>query len=48
MIIINVQCDECQATCTIEHDLDDKLYEIERCPFCQGEDIQIDIDEEII
>tara|TARA_Y100000758_G_C16020630_1_gene411003 strand:- start:328 stop:474 length:147 start_codon:yes stop_codon:yes gene_type:complete len=48
MIIINVQCDECQATCTIEHDLDDELYEITVCPFCQGEDIQIDIDEEII
>jgi Zn finger protein HypA/HybF involved in hydrogenase expression len=48
MIIINVQCDECQATCTIEHDLDDNLYEIDKCPFCQSEDIQLDVEEEII
>ena len=42
MIIINVQCDECQATYTIEHDLEEKLYEIEYCPFCGSEDIEIE------
>ena len=44
MIIINVQCDECQATCTIEHDLEEKIYEVERCPFCGAEDIEIEED----
>jgi Zn finger protein HypA/HybF involved in hydrogenase expression len=44
MIIINVQCDECQATCTIEHDLEEKLYEVEYCPFCGAEDIEIEED----
>jgi Zn finger protein HypA/HybF involved in hydrogenase expression len=44
MIIINVQCDECQATYTIEHDLDEKLYEIEYCPFCGSVDIEIEED----
>ncbi len=48
MIIINVQCDECQATCTIEHDLDDDLYVVEICPFCRSEDVSIDVDEEIL
>ena len=48
MIIINVQCDECQATCTIEHDLDDDLYTIEVCPFCNSKDIDVDIDEEVL
>jgi len=42
MIIINVQCDECQATYTIEHDLEEKLYEIEYCTFCGSEDIEIE------
>ena len=47
MIIVNMQCDECEATCTIEHDLDEKIYEVEYCPFCKGEFIQIDVEEEI-
>jgi Zn finger protein HypA/HybF involved in hydrogenase expression len=44
MIIINVQCDECQATCIIEHDLEEKSYEVVHCPFCGAEDIQIEED----
>lgn len=47
MIIINAQCDECQATYTIEHDLEEDLYEIEYCPFCGTEDVQIETDEEL-
>jgi hypothetical protein len=48
MIIINIQCDECQATFTIEHDLEERLYEINNCPFCLGEDIQKDVGEDIV
>ena len=42
-----MQCDDCQATCTIEHELDEKLYEVEHCPFCAGEFIHTDVEEEI-
>jgi Zn finger protein HypA/HybF involved in hydrogenase expression len=46
MIIINVQCDDCQATYSIGHELDDKIYEVEFCPFCAGEFIQIEEDDQ--
>jgi Zn finger protein HypA/HybF involved in hydrogenase expression len=45
MIIINMQCDDCQATCSVEHELDEKLYEVENCPFCGGEFIHIEEEE---
>lgn len=48
MIIISVQCDECQATCTVEHNLDEELYTIEVCPFCGSEDVEIIVDEEVL
>jgi hypothetical protein len=47
MIIINVQCDECHASCTIEHDLDENSYEVEKCPFCGAVDIDIEIEEDL-
>jgi len=48
MIIVNVQCDECQATCKVEHDLDEEHYKIETCPFCGSEDLCIECDESIL
>jgi|TARA_B110000495_G_C22917948_1_gene536242 Zn finger protein HypA/HybF involved in hydrogenase expression len=45
MIIVNVQCDECQATCTIEHELETDVYKVTTCPFCHSD--AIDIDEEV-
>ena len=44
MIIINVQCDECQATYTIEHDLEENIYEVAYCSFCKSPDIEIEED----
>ena len=41
-----MQCDDCQATCSVEHELDEKLYEVENCPFCGGEFIHIEEEEE--
>jgi len=46
MIIVNMDCDDCQGTCTVEHDLEPTLYEVEYCPFCGAEDISIEITEE--
>ena len=46
MIIVNMDCDDCQGTCTVEPDLDETLYEVEYCPLCGAEDIQIEITEE--
>ena len=40
-----MQCDDCQATCSVEHELDEKLYEVENCPFCGGEFIHIEEEE---
>ena len=46
MITTNVQCDECQATCIIEHQLDDDVYKVVSCPFCSGSDIHTDTEME--
>lgn len=41
MIKITLECSECNASCTIYHDLDELNYIVERCPFC-GSSSQID------
>lgn len=49
MIRVQIQCDDCQATCEVCHDLDENAYElIEVCPFCGGDDIEINTREEIL
>lgn len=46
MTSIDVQCDECQATCTIEHNIDDDVYKVHHCPFCGSKHIDMDEDYE--
>ena len=29
-----LQCEDCEASFEIKHDLDDNYYEISYCPFC--------------
>jgi len=48
MIEISIECDECLASCVIQHELDEDHYEIqEQCPFCGSTNVCIECDEEI-
>ena len=35
-----LQCEECEATFEIKHDLAERYYEVSFCPFC-GEPIEL-------
>lgn len=39
---LDIYCDECEATFTLVHALDDNFYKSTYCPFC-GEEVE-DID----
>jgi len=36
-----IECENCEAYCTIEHDLKTPPYEIKHCPFC-GDDLELE------
>lgn len=39
-----LQCEECEATFEIKHDLAERYYEVSFCPFCASE---IEIEDEL-
>ncbi|MBC8548590.1 MAG: hypothetical protein H8D23_02970 [Candidatus Brocadiales bacterium] len=40
MVEVTIQCDDCQATCKVQHDLSESSYSIiEVCPFCGSDDV---------
>jgi len=46
MFEVHIQCEECRATCVIQHHLEHHKYEvIEVCPFCGSEEIEIETEE---
>lgn len=34
-----IQCDVCEATSNIEHDMDEELYTVNFCPCCGSNEI---------
>jgi Zn finger protein HypA/HybF involved in hydrogenase expression len=48
MIEILIECDECLASCSIHHELDEDQYELtEECPFCGSDNVLLEYGEEI-
>lgn len=46
MVEVTIQCDDCQATCKIQHDLIDTRYEVkDQCPFCGSEEVAMETEE---
>ena len=47
MIETDIACEECNATFTLKFDLNTSRYTIRCCPFCSGENIELeDYDED--
>jgi len=48
MVKVHIECDDCLASCSIHHELEESLYELtEVCPFCGSDDVIVVYDEEI-
>ena len=41
-----IACESCDATFSIKHDLDNRLYNIVHCPFC-GDVLNEDLEDEV-
>ena len=42
---LDIECLECSATFTIKHDLNTSRYGLSNCPFCGGDEIDMEYDE---
>jgi Zn finger protein HypA/HybF involved in hydrogenase expression len=46
MFEVHIQCEECRATCVIQHHLHPDSYEVMHvCPFCGSEEVEVETEE---
>jgi Zn finger protein HypA/HybF involved in hydrogenase expression len=46
MIVYDIECQECNATCLVKHNLNTSRYDVSHCPICGGENIELEEYEE--